>query len=99
MSLLLGMSLYLQFHQTIQTYLNDRIWQFYFYVSKNWPEEPVCLHFPGCTLKVRVCVCDQFLDNNFLFPSRSLSLVNKAVQELRLQQFWRVLSERTHRVR
>jgi len=40
----------LQFHQTIQTYLNHRIWQFYFYVAKNWPEEEVCLHFPGCTL-------------------------------------------------
>lgn len=40
----------LQFHQTIKTYLNHRIWQFYFYVSKNWPDEEVCLHFPGCTL-------------------------------------------------
>lgn len=40
----------LKFHQTIKTYLNDRVWQFYFYVSKNWPEDPICLHFPGCTL-------------------------------------------------
>lgn len=40
----------LKFHQTIKTYLNDRVWQFYFYVTKNWPEDPVCLHFPGCTL-------------------------------------------------
>lgn len=40
----------LKFHQTIKTYLNDRIWQFYFYVSYDWPEQPVCLHFPGCTL-------------------------------------------------
>lgn len=41
-----------QFHQTVKTYLNDRVWQFYFYVSKNWPEQPICLHFPGCTLTV-----------------------------------------------
>lgn len=40
----------LKFHQTIKTYLKDRVWQFYFYVAKNWPDEPVCLHFPGCTL-------------------------------------------------
>uniref|UniRef100_A0A1L8DBI1 N-acetyltransferase domain-containing protein n=1 Tax=Nyssomyia neivai TaxID=330878 RepID=A0A1L8DBI1_9DIPT len=40
----------LKFHQTVKTYLNNRVWQFYFYVSKNWPEEPICLHFPGCTL-------------------------------------------------
>lgn len=43
---------HIQFQQTIKTYLNDRVWKFYFYVSKNWPEEPVCLHFPGCTLTV-----------------------------------------------
>lgn len=30
--------------------MNHRVWQFYFYVSKNWPDEEVCLHFPGCTL-------------------------------------------------
>jgi hypothetical protein len=30
--------------------LNHRIWQFHFYVAKNWPDEAVCLHFPGCTL-------------------------------------------------
>lgn len=42
--------LFFQFHQTIKTYLSHRVWQFYFYVSKNWPEEEVCLHFPGCTL-------------------------------------------------
>ncbi|XP_055386702.1 uncharacterized protein LOC129615482 [Condylostylus longicornis] len=40
----------LKFHETIKTYLNDRVWQFYFYVSNKWPEEPICLHFPGCTL-------------------------------------------------
>lgn len=39
-----------QFHQTIKTYLNHRIWQFHFYVSKTWPDDEICLHFPGCTL-------------------------------------------------
>ncbi|GLV31757.1 uncharacterized protein CBL_07516 [Carabus blaptoides fortunei] len=39
----------LKFHQTIKTYLNDRVWDFHFYVSKTWPEEPVILHFPGMT--------------------------------------------------
>ncbi|XP_017858033.1 PREDICTED: uncharacterized protein LOC108610444 [Drosophila arizonae] len=40
----------LKFHQTIKTYLNDRIWDFKFYVAKDWPEKPIILHFPGCTL-------------------------------------------------
>ncbi|XP_055594034.1 uncharacterized protein LOC129745146 [Uranotaenia lowii] len=40
----------IKFHQTIQTYLKDKIWHFYFYISKTWPEDAVCLHFPGCTL-------------------------------------------------
>ncbi|XP_017485855.1 PREDICTED: uncharacterized protein LOC108374380 [Rhagoletis zephyria] len=40
----------LKFHQTIKTYLNDRVWDFHFYVSKDWPEKPIILHFPGCTL-------------------------------------------------
>nr|CAD7392519.1 unnamed protein product [Timema cristinae] len=39
-----------RFHQTLKTFLNDRVWDFYFYVNKSWPEEPVCLHFPGMTL-------------------------------------------------
>lgn len=39
----------IKFHQTLKTYLNDRVWDFYFYVSKSWPEEPVILHFPGVT--------------------------------------------------
>nr|CAD7424824.1 unnamed protein product [Timema monikensis] len=42
------------FHQTLKTFLNDRVWDFYFYVNKSWPEEPVCLHFPGMTLSVSV---------------------------------------------
>lgn len=39
----------IKFHQTIRTYLKDKIWQFHFYISKTWPEDPICLHFPGCT--------------------------------------------------
>ncbi|KAK9872623.1 hypothetical protein WA026_018756 [Henosepilachna vigintioctopunctata] len=39
----------LKFHQTLRTYLNDRVWDFHFYVNKEWPEQPVILHFPGMT--------------------------------------------------
>lgn len=39
----------LKFHQALKTFLNDRVWDFYFYVSKSWPDEPVALHFPGMT--------------------------------------------------
>uniref|UniRef100_A0A8D8P757 (northern house mosquito) hypothetical protein n=2 Tax=Culex pipiens TaxID=7175 RepID=A0A8D8P757_CULPI len=42
----------IKFHQTIRTYLKDKVWQFYFYISKAWPEDPICLHFPGCTFTV-----------------------------------------------
>ncbi|KAI8421552.1 hypothetical protein MSG28_009585 [Choristoneura fumiferana] len=35
--------------KTIQTYRNNKVWDFHFYVAKNWPEDPICLHFPGCT--------------------------------------------------
>lgn len=41
-----------QFHQTLKTYLNDRVWDFHFYVAKNWPDQPVILHFPGMTKTV-----------------------------------------------
>ncbi|XP_063701480.1 glycine-N-acyltransferase-like protein 3 [Culicoides brevitarsis] len=40
----------IKFHETIKTYLNDKVWQFYFYVTKDWPDVKLCLHFPGCTL-------------------------------------------------
>jgi hypothetical protein len=52
-----------QFHQTLKTYLNDRVWEFYFYVSKSWPETRVCMHFPGMTISVRanelICETEQ----------------------------------------
>ncbi|CRL04241.1 CLUMA_CG017343, isoform A [Clunio marinus] len=63
----------LKFHQTIKTYLNHRIWQFHFYVSKNWPEEEVCLHFPGCTLTPNNNVYESF---GFFCPLDSLNLVD-----------------------
>ncbi|XP_065220861.1 uncharacterized protein LOC135845914 [Planococcus citri] len=39
----------LKFHQTLKTYLEDHVWNFHFYVSKSWPRDPICLHFPGIT--------------------------------------------------
>uniref|UniRef100_A0A1B6DVR1 N-acetyltransferase domain-containing protein n=2 Tax=Clastoptera arizonana TaxID=38151 RepID=A0A1B6DVR1_9HEMI len=39
----------LKFHQTLKTFLNDRVWDFFFYISKSWPDDPVILHFPGMT--------------------------------------------------
>jgi hypothetical protein len=49
--------------------LNHRVWQFYFYVSKNWPEEEVCLHFPGCTLTPNNNIYESF---GFFCPIDSL---------------------------
>ncbi|XP_012141193.2 uncharacterized protein LOC100880491 isoform X1 [Megachile rotundata] len=40
----------LKFHQTLLTYMRDRVWDFHFYVANNWPEDAICLHFPGMTL-------------------------------------------------
>ncbi|XP_014480480.1 PREDICTED: uncharacterized protein LOC106747459 isoform X2 [Dinoponera quadriceps] len=40
----------LKFHQTVLTYMRDRVWEFHFYVAKDWPEDAICLHFPGMTL-------------------------------------------------
>lgn len=40
----------LKFHQTVLTYMKHRVWEFHFYVANEWPEVPVCLHFPGMTL-------------------------------------------------
>ncbi|CAH1119037.1 unnamed protein product [Phaedon cochleariae] len=39
----------LKFHQTLRTYLKDRVWEFHFYVTKTWPDQAVILHFPGMT--------------------------------------------------
>ncbi|XP_043522520.1 uncharacterized protein LOC122535228 [Frieseomelitta varia] len=40
----------LKFHQTLLTYIQDRVWDFNFYVANNWPDDAICLHFPGMTL-------------------------------------------------
>lgn len=40
----------LKVHQTLKLYLNNRVWNFHFYVSKDWPEKPILIQFPGCTL-------------------------------------------------
>ncbi|XP_015514824.2 uncharacterized protein [Neodiprion pinetum] len=41
----------LKFHQTLLTYLEERVWEFHFYVADGWPKQsPICLHFPGMTL-------------------------------------------------
>lgn len=39
----------IKFHETLKTYMNDRVWDFHFYVCKTWPEQLVILHFPGMT--------------------------------------------------
>lgn len=51
-----------KFHQTIQTYLNNKVWDFHFYVAKNWPEDPICVHFPGCTSTVRYSINQNYFD-------------------------------------
>ncbi|XP_070491817.1 uncharacterized protein [Chironomus tepperi] len=65
----------LKFHQTIKTYLTHRVWQFYFYVSKEWPDEniPVFLHFPGCTSTPNNHIYESF---GFFCPIDSLDYVN-----------------------
>lgn len=40
----------LKFHQTLLTYMKDKVWEFYFYVPNEWPNIQICLHFPGMTL-------------------------------------------------
>lgn len=32
--------------------MNDRVWDFNFYVANDWPDDEICLHFPGMTLSV-----------------------------------------------
>lgn len=58
--------------------MNHRIWKFYFYVSKNWPEEEVILHFPGCTLTPNNHIYESF---GFFCPIESLENVELMKQE------------------
>ncbi|XP_078039802.1 uncharacterized protein LOC144471541 [Augochlora pura] len=39
----------LKFHQTLLTHYWEHLWDFHFYVANDWPEQPICLHFPGMT--------------------------------------------------
>lgn len=55
---------FLQFHQTLKTFLRDRVWEFYFYVTKTWPEQTVILHFPGMTKTVRYLNIVIIIENN-----------------------------------
>ncbi|XP_014297719.1 uncharacterized protein LOC103575638 isoform X1 [Microplitis demolitor] len=50
----------LKFHQTVLTYINNKVWDFYFYVANDWPEVPVCLHFPGMTLSPHGLLYESF---------------------------------------
>jgi hypothetical protein len=52
--------------------LNHRVWQFYFYVSKNWPEDELCLHFPGCTLTPNKNLYESF---SCFYPIDSLDAI------------------------
>lgn len=56
---------FFQFHQTLLTYMHDKVWNFYFYVANDWPEVPVCLHFPGMTLTVSKTKKFPFFAKNF----------------------------------
>ncbi|XP_063362574.1 uncharacterized protein LOC134651402 isoform X2 [Cydia amplana] len=70
----------LKFHQTIQTYLNNKVWDFHFYVAKNWPEDPICLHFPGCTGSPNIAN-DIFESVTVFCPSERAELVDLLTSE------------------
>ncbi|KAG8035041.1 hypothetical protein G9C98_001531 [Cotesia typhae] len=50
----------LKFHQTVLTYMKNKVWEFNFYVANDWPEVPVCLHFPGMTLSPHGLLYESF---------------------------------------
>ncbi|KAK0159636.1 hypothetical protein PV327_010730 [Microctonus hyperodae] len=50
----------LKFHQTVLTYMKDRVWEFHFYVADEWPTVPICLHFPGMTLSPHGLLYESF---------------------------------------
>ncbi|KAJ8668143.1 hypothetical protein QAD02_009806 [Eretmocerus hayati] len=50
----------LKFHQTLLTYMRNKVWEFYFYVANDWPNDPVCLHFPGMTLSCHGLLYESF---------------------------------------
>ncbi|XP_017778395.1 PREDICTED: uncharacterized protein LOC108564033 [Nicrophorus vespilloides] len=74
----------IKFHQTVKTYINDRVWDFHFYVAKSWPEQVVTLHFPGMTRTV---------SNHIPFMhSFSKTLTTRVVSPLILASFSLILS-------
>ncbi|KAL0129535.1 hypothetical protein PUN28_001652 [Cardiocondyla obscurior] len=64
----------LKFHQTVLTYMRDRVWEFHFYVANDWPEEAICLHFPGMTLS----------PNGLVYESVGVFCPNDRLELLRL---------------
>ncbi|XP_029670323.1 uncharacterized protein LOC115239758 [Formica exsecta] len=64
----------LKFHQTILTYMRDRVWEFHFYVANDWPEDAICLHFPGMTLS----------PNGLVYESVGVFCPNDRLELLRL---------------
>lgn len=68
----------LKFHQTVKTYLHDFVWEFHFYVSKNWPDEPICLHFPGMTSSPNGLLYESF---SIFCPTSNLDLLSLLEEE------------------
>lgn len=80
-----------QFHQTLKTFLNDRVWDFHFYVSKNWPEQPVCLHFPGMTSSVSNLVLRKYVPHGPRLARHTM--LN---QSTRMEKLFNVYSDSSH---
>uniref|UniRef100_A0A0C9RGJ7 RimI protein n=1 Tax=Fopius arisanus TaxID=64838 RepID=A0A0C9RGJ7_9HYME len=59
----------LKFHQTVLTYMRNKVWQFHFYVADGWPAVPICLHFPGMTLSPHGLLYESF---GVFCPNKSL---------------------------
>ncbi|KAL0269520.1 UNVERIFIED_CONTAM: hypothetical protein PYX00_007224 [Menopon gallinae] len=68
----------LKFHQTIKTYLNDFVWEFHFYVARSWPDDPICLHFPGMTSSPNGLLYESF---SVFCPEANLELLSLVEEE------------------
>ncbi|KAK6638638.1 hypothetical protein RUM43_006905 [Polyplax serrata] len=68
----------LKFHQTVKTYLKDCVWEFHFYVSKDWPNDPICLHFPGMTSSPNGLLYESF---SVFCPKSRLDLLSLLEEE------------------
>lgn len=85
----------LQFQQTLLTYIKDKVWDFYFYVTNDWPSIPVCVHFPGMTLSVSRffnTVCYKLFLHFYLFTTcQTLPWFNKKRTSINIffvKQLW-----------